>query len=201
LEKILNLFDKFQLNGKSLEINIDQDLLKILPLPRKLIIDLLNDDIISKIFYLSEDQNTVHFSNNLRLCLIDQNKGGSCKSSSCEQLHICKDYILNTHCLQLNTYGRCSHSHSLLTTHNQFILEKYNLLENDEQTFQFISYLIQISLSITNPSRLFLQTNNQQSITEDLIDLWLNDHKSLLIHKRCINQYTIQLIFGDDEGI
>ncbi|CAF0869430.1 unnamed protein product [Rotaria sp. Silwood1] len=199
LEKILNLFDKFQLNGKSLEINIDQDLLKILPLPRKLIIDLLNDDIISKIFYLSEDQNTVHFSNNLRLCLIDQNKGGSCKSSSCEQLHICKDYILNTHCLQLNTYGRCSHSHSLLTTHNQFILEKYNLLENDEQTFQFISYLIQISLSITNPSRLFLQTNNQQSITEDLIDLWLNDHKSLLIHKRFINQYTIQLIFGDDE--
>ncbi|CAF4079271.1 unnamed protein product, partial [Rotaria sp. Silwood2] len=196
-EKILNLFDKLQLSGKSLDINIDQDLLKILPLPRKLILDLLYDETISNIFHLSKDQNTIHFQNNFCLCSIDQNEGGSCKSSACEQLHICKDFITNDQCSKLNKYGKCSHSHSLLTQHNKFILEKYNLSSDDERTFQFISHLIQISLSIMHSSRLFIQTINRQHISDNLIQLWLNDHKSLVIHKRFIDQYTIQFIFDD----
>ncbi|CAF0967945.1 unnamed protein product [Rotaria sordida] len=199
-EKILNLFDKIQLSGKPFEINIDQDLLTIIPLPRKLILDLLSDEKISKIFYLSQDQNKVYFENNFSLCSIDQKSSGSCKSLSCQQLHICKDYILNKNCLELDKYGKCSHSHSLSTKHNHSIINQYNLsLDDNETTFQFISHLIQISLSIKNQSRLFIETNNQQSITDDLIDIWLNDHKSLLIHYRLINPYTIQFIFDDDE--
>jgi len=65
LEKILNLFDNCQSHGKSLQINIDDDLLKILPLPRKLILDLLSDQSIPIFFRLSNDQNTLYFQNNV----------------------------------------------------------------------------------------------------------------------------------------
>jgi hypothetical protein len=59
LEKILNLFDH------CLQINIDRDLIKILPFPRKLILDLLSDSQVTAISYLSSDQNTLHFQNNV----------------------------------------------------------------------------------------------------------------------------------------
>ncbi len=65
LEKILNLFDNCQLCGKSLEINIDEDLVKILPLPRKLILDFLSDQLISTFCRLSNDQTTLYFRNNV----------------------------------------------------------------------------------------------------------------------------------------
>jgi len=64
-EKILNLFDDCQSRGKSLQINIDEDLLKILPLPRKLIFDLLHDQPISTFCQLSNDQNTLYLQNNV----------------------------------------------------------------------------------------------------------------------------------------
>ncbi len=65
LEKILNLFSTRQSRGQSLEINIDEDLLKILPLPRKLIFDLLHDQPISTFCQLSNDQNTLYLQNNV----------------------------------------------------------------------------------------------------------------------------------------
>ncbi|CAF3313561.1 unnamed protein product [Rotaria socialis] len=199
LEKILNLFDNFQTIGKPLQINIEQDLLPIIPLPRKIIIDLLTDERMPKIFYLSEDQNTVCFQNNLRLCATDQNKGGSCNSSSCDELHICKNYLLNINCLQFDNSGRCLHSHSLLTKHNKNILDKLNLPSEDERTFALITHLIRISLSLNNPSNLILQTLDGQKITDNLIDLWLNGHKPFLRDKKFINENTVQLIFEDDE--
>ena len=70
LEKILNLFDNLQAAGKPRQIKIDRDLLPIVPLPRKLILDLLTDEKMPKIFHLSEDQNTVYFQNNVKInCL------------------------------------------------------------------------------------------------------------------------------------
>ncbi len=66
LEKILNLFDNCQSRGKSLEINIDEDLVQILPFPRKLILDCLSDPSIASFFRLSNDQNTLYFQNNVR---------------------------------------------------------------------------------------------------------------------------------------
>ena len=59
LEKVLNLFDSCQSSGKSLEIIIDQYLLEVFPLPRKLIADLLSDPPMSAMSYLSNDQ--IHF--------------------------------------------------------------------------------------------------------------------------------------------
>jgi len=66
LEKILNLFDHCQNRGKSLQINIDEDLVKVLPLPRKLILDFLSDQLISTFFRLSNDQTTLYFQNNVK---------------------------------------------------------------------------------------------------------------------------------------
>jgi len=66
LEKILNLFDNCQSRGKSLQINIDEDLVQILPLPRKLILDFLSDQLISTFVRLSNDQTTLYFQNNVK---------------------------------------------------------------------------------------------------------------------------------------
>ena len=63
LEKILNLFSKNQSSGKPLEININEDLLKILPLQRKVLINLLCDQPISTFCSLSNDQNILSFQN------------------------------------------------------------------------------------------------------------------------------------------
>lgn len=65
LEKLLNLFEKCQSSRKSLEINIDNDLVKILPLPRKLIFDILSEESIPNFLQLSNDQTTLYFQNNV----------------------------------------------------------------------------------------------------------------------------------------
>lgn len=65
LEKILSLFDNLQIKRKPLKLNIDEDLSKILPLPKKLILDMLTDDKMPNFFYLSDDQNTIYFQNNV----------------------------------------------------------------------------------------------------------------------------------------
>ena len=65
IETILNLFDDFLLCGKALKINIDEHLLKIIPLPRKLIIDLFVDPPMSTFFHLSDDQKSIDLQNNV----------------------------------------------------------------------------------------------------------------------------------------
>ena len=116
-------------------------------------------------------------------------------------MHICKDFLLNNNCKEFNKYGKCSHHHSLSTEHNQKVLEKFHLSSQDQQTFAFVSRLIRIFSSITNKSTLFIQTLNDQHITENLIDQWLGEHKTLLIDKKLINPVTVKLTFDDDEGI
>jgi hypothetical protein len=66
LEKVLDLFEQCQSRGKSLEINIDRDLVPIVPLPRILILDLLSDQSITIISYLSDDKNTLYFQKNVK---------------------------------------------------------------------------------------------------------------------------------------
>lgn len=135
------------------------------------------------------------------MCSRDQNESGSCDLSSCEKLHLCKDYLLNKNCSKFDQFGKCTHSHSLSTKHNKSILEKLNLSTENEKLFDLIAHLIKISLSIKNPPYLILQTLDGQQITDDLIDIWLNDHKSLVINKNLINAETVQLTFEDDESI
>ena len=65
LEQIVNLFERCRSEGKALQINIDEDLLKILPLPRKLLLDLLSNELISTFFRLSNDQKTLYYQNNV----------------------------------------------------------------------------------------------------------------------------------------
>ncbi len=62
LEKILNLLERCQSENKPLQINIDEDLVKILPLPRRLILDILSDQIF---FRLSDDQKILFYQNNV----------------------------------------------------------------------------------------------------------------------------------------
>jgi hypothetical protein len=56
LEKLLNHLDRCQLENKPL---------KILPLPRKLILDLLSERFISTLFRLSDDQKIFFYQNNI----------------------------------------------------------------------------------------------------------------------------------------
>jgi hypothetical protein len=95
--------------------------------------------------------------------------------------------------------GKCSHSHSLSTNHNEKILEKYHFSSKDDRIFSFISRLIKLSLS--NSSKLILQTINKQNITDQLINQWLDQHQCLLKSQKLLNSYTIELTFDDDEGI
>jgi hypothetical protein len=112
---------------------------------------------------------------------------------------MCKNYLLNNDCSEFQLLGKCSHSHSLSTNHNEHILKKYNLSSKDEQTFQLISRLIQLSLS--NSSKIIVQTINGENITDYLIDQWLDQHKSLLKNQKLINSKTVEFTFDDDEGI
>jgi hypothetical protein len=69
LDKILNHLERCQLENKPLQINIDEELLKILPLPRKLILDLLSDRSISTLFRLSDDQKILFYEKNVNCYL------------------------------------------------------------------------------------------------------------------------------------
>ncbi len=64
---------------------------------------------------------------------------------------MCRDYLLNSKCLEFESNGKCSHSHSLFTLHNQKILEKkLKLSATDEGTFDKIAELIRTSKSISS---------------------------------------------------
>jgi hypothetical protein len=63
-----------------------------------------------------------------------------------------------------------------------------------------ISRLNRLSPS-SNQSKILVQSVNRQNISDDLIDQWLGQHKSLLIDQRLIDPFTVELIFVDEEGI
>ncbi|CAF1221473.1 unnamed protein product [Adineta ricciae] len=199
LEQILTLFEQCHSGGKPLELTINEDLLKCFALPPKVILDLLQQHSIDAISYLSNDKTKLHFQNNLYLCPIDQTEADSCHSTTCRQLHLCEDYILNKSCVQFQSNGKCSHAHSLMTKHNQMVLEQYGMSSTDEQIYQFISRLIRLSLLSTKQPKFFVQSVDKQPITDELIDEWLGDHKSLLSEQKRVNSYTIEFIFEDNE--
>lgn len=65
IDKVLNLFEKCELLGKDLEINIENDLTKIVLLPKKVIVDILFDESSPKFYRLSDDQTTLYFEYNV----------------------------------------------------------------------------------------------------------------------------------------
>lgn len=65
LSKILDLFDHCKTSGKPLQISVEHDLSKILPMPRKLILDFVSEGAMSILFYLSGDQNILRLTNNV----------------------------------------------------------------------------------------------------------------------------------------
>lgn len=105
---------------------------------------------------------------------------------------MCKNYLLNKNCL------KCSYSHSLSTNHNELILNKFNFSSQDKHLLEFISHINKLSSNKT--SNIIVQSLNNKNISDQLIDLWLGQHKSLLNDKKMINQTTVELIFDDDEG-
>ena len=65
LEKIFDHLERCQRDGKILQLSIDDDLPKILPLPQKLILDFFSEAFMSKIFRLSNDQQAFLFDNHV----------------------------------------------------------------------------------------------------------------------------------------
>ena len=65
LEKIFDHLDRCRQEGKPLQLNINEDLPKILPLPRRLILDFFSLPFNSTIFRISDDQQTISFQNSV----------------------------------------------------------------------------------------------------------------------------------------
>jgi len=63
IEKIVKLFERNQSLNKPLELNINEDLLKILPLQRKFLLTLLRQSPISNFSCLSQDETVLVFQN------------------------------------------------------------------------------------------------------------------------------------------
>ncbi len=124
----------------------------------------------------------MNFLFQLRLCFTDQNQGESCHSTSCEQFHLCQYYLLNKTCSEFDSSEKCSHSHSLSTYHNEKILQKYNLSSKDYRTFSLISRLIKLSL--TNPTKIIVQTIKKQTIPDQFIDQWLDVRSTQIAIKK-----------------
>ena len=71
---------------------------------------------------------------------------------------MCSDYLLTMKCKTFELNGKCLHSHSLFTTHNEKILRrKYNLSADTENAFEVISDLIRKSKSSERVSSRFEQ--------------------------------------------
>ncbi|CAF0723972.1 unnamed protein product [Adineta steineri] len=96
----------------------------------------------------SIDQDSLSFHRFLQLCPKDQQNPGSCRLLGCNDLHMCAEYLLTSKCKQFELYGKCLHSHSFFTAHNQKILEKkYRLSLTDEHIFEKVSNMLQISMA------------------------------------------------------
>lgn len=65
LEKIFDHLDRCRQQGKDLQLNINEDLPKILPLPRKLILDFFSLPFPSTIFRISTDQQIISFESSV----------------------------------------------------------------------------------------------------------------------------------------
>ncbi|CAF1185528.1 unnamed protein product [Rotaria sordida] len=119
----------------------------------------------------------------LRLCSIYQQNSGSCPSLSCNNLHVCRDYLLNSKCLKLNLNGRCSHSHSLFTLHNRIILDrmpKLSVQNGDE--FDRVAQLIRTSES--NSSEMVSHSVGRLSISDDNHEIELKSGTSTITSGR-----------------
>ena len=69
---------------------------------------------------------------------------------------MCYEYLLNKKCEQFESNGKCSHSHSLFTRHNQRILDKkLGLSAEDEKAFETVAECIQKSKSSDKKSSRF----------------------------------------------
>ncbi|CAF4554552.1 unnamed protein product, partial [Rotaria sp. Silwood1] len=130
--------------------------------------------------YPSHDTNTYSFSKDLRICQFYQQDPRLCPSCSCSNLHICRDYLLNSKCSKLNSDGKCSHCHTLFTVHNRLILDKFKSVSQDEQEFDRVAKFIRDSeanssktvsnhagrLSISDDSSKVASTSGQASSSE-----------------------------------
>ena len=72
LEKIFDHLDRCQCEGKPLQLNINDHLPQILPLPRKLILDFFSEPFTSKIFRISNDQQIISFENQVNLLIVEE---------------------------------------------------------------------------------------------------------------------------------
>ncbi|CAF0976457.1 unnamed protein product [Rotaria sp. Silwood1] len=130
--------------------------------------------------YPSHDTNTYSFSKDLRICQLYQQDPRLCPSCSCSNLHICRDYLLNSKCSKLNSDGKCSHCHTLFTLHNRLILDNLKSVSQDEQEFDRVAKFIRDSeanssktvsnyagrLSISDNSSKVASTSGQASSSE-----------------------------------
>jgi hypothetical protein len=61
---------------------------------------------------------------------------------------MCREYLLTNECEIFKLRGKCFHSHSLFTQHNQKVLKHvFKLSANDEDTFDRVAKLIKKSVS------------------------------------------------------
>jgi hypothetical protein len=99
LEKLLNHLERCQFENKPLEVNIDEDLLKIFPLPRKLILDLLSERLILTLFrFIEKDQCQILSCLSLGYCRV----GNPARGKEIEKsLYSILPILLNTDVLKI----------------------------------------------------------------------------------------------------
>jgi len=80
---------------------------------------------------------------------------------------MCCDYLLNSKCSQFELHGKCTHSHSFYTIHNQKVLtKKYRLSANDENIFEKVSKIIRNSTSEETLSRFHQSSTPSRSVPD-----------------------------------
>ncbi|CAF2984539.1 unnamed protein product [Rotaria sp. Silwood2] len=116
--------------------------------------------------YSLNDTGTQYLSTNLRLCPQYQENPNSCPSCACHNLHICRDYLLNSKCSKLNLKGKCSHCHSLFTVHNRLVLDTmFQSSAADQHEFDRVAQLVRTSEP--NSSKLVSHRIGRLSISDD----------------------------------
>ncbi|CAF4131196.1 unnamed protein product [Rotaria sp. Silwood2] len=116
--------------------------------------------------YSLNDTGTQYLSTNLRLCPQYQENPNSCPSCACHNLHICRDYLLNSKCSKLNLKGKCSHCHSLFTVHNRLVLDTmFQSSATDQHEFDRVAQLVRTSEP--NSSKLVSHRIGRLSISDD----------------------------------
>lgn len=141
----------------------------------------------------------------MSICPEDSKENGSCQRENCSQLHLCENYLLNNQCLEFQSNGHCSHSHSLSTKHNSKLLQNFSLSVDDQSIWHFLSHLLHLTIYQIDLEKrrsiLFLRFVNQQRLTLKLINHLFQDYYSLIQRKILFDQSTILLTFDDHEGL